>query len=423
MRKLSLLLFLTLCVKTFCFAQLSSNNSSALVETTYPTTTRVDNIYFFNEVDGNFNYTYSGAISYEWFKWNGTTNNFESILLSGAGVSQLLNTTDGYYRVVASNATGMLQETYFWVFRVDATVKTEILDSDCSSFRLVSTLNGASHVEYFDPTTSVPVRKNSNPKYAWTLASKGISTQPYATIYDLPRVDSDYNLLYTDEFGRDINNSVKYEALLPDVKFSYTTNQDGEAEFMAPLVVAFVNESKNDDEIYAWTLYKSDEVLKNETANNLIAEYDSSMYRTESIAPKYTYETPGSYMIQLEAQRTRNGHLCKAVFRLDPHLKIVASTLKVPEAFSPNGDGLNDVLKIEAKSLKTLKFFIYNRWGRKIYSASLSNMAFEDYHVLEWDGTYNGKTLNSGVYFYTLEAVGRDDEPRVQQGTIHLFNN
>lgn len=67
----------------------------------------------------------------------------------------------------------------------------------------------------------------------------------------------------------------------------------------------------------------------------------------------------------------------------------------IPTAFSPNGDGSNDVLRVRGSGIKTLKLQVYNRWGEKVFEGSSLN----DY----WDGTYKGQPENPGVFTYILE--------------------
>ena len=77
------------------------------------------------------------------------------------------------------------------------------------------------------------------------------------------------------------------------------------------------------------------------------------------------------------------------------------SKLEMPNAFSPNGDGINDVYKITYESIISLDAYIFNRWGQQIYHMDLSNVDEG------WDGTYHGKQVKDGVYFIMVKAVGR----------------
>src|SRR5690606_36075720 len=70
----------------------------------------------------------------------------------------------------------------------------------------------------------------------------------------------------------------------------------------------------------------------------------------------------------------------------------------VPNTFSPNNDGLNDVFYVKGTGLSNIeRLRIYSRWGELMFESPDINIG--------WDGTYNGVPVNSGVYVYYLEAV------------------
>lgn len=69
----------------------------------------------------------------------------------------------------------------------------------------------------------------------------------------------------------------------------------------------------------------------------------------------------------------------------------------IPNAFSPNGDGNNDCLRIKHKAKFEKYFFtIYNRWGQKLFETDDPNAC--------WDGNFNGKVQGLETYFYYLKA-------------------
>ena len=71
--------------------------------------------------------------------------------------------------------------------------------------------------------------------------------------------------------------------------------------------------------------------------------------------------------------------------------------LSIPNAFSPNGDGLNDCLKVLGPTkYKSFYFAIYNRWGQKVFETDDASIC--------WDGTMNGKPVSPGTYFYYIKA-------------------
>ena len=81
---------------------------------------------------------------------------------------------------------------------------------------------------------------------------------------------------------------------------------------------------------------------------------------------------------------------------------ISESKLEMPNAFSPNGDGINDIYKAKDGYQSIIEFhaYIFNRWGQKLYEW--------DDPAGGWDGKYNGKDVNQGVYFVLVKAKGAD---------------
>jgi gliding motility-associated-like protein len=85
----------------------------------------------------------------------------------------------------------------------------------------------------------------------------------------------------------------------------------------------------------------------------------------------------------------------------------------IPTAFSPNGDGLNDVLQIQGEGIATFSISIYDRWGQRVFNSTDPTDT--------WDGTFNGKALNSGVFAYRVYVVLLDGTEVSQSGNITLM--
>lgn len=83
-------------------------------------------------------------------------------------------------------------------------------------------------------------------------------------------------------------------------------------------------------------------------------------------------------------------------------VSISESKLEMPNAFSPNNDGVNDIYKAKSgyQSLVEFHAFIFNRWGQTIYEWSDPAGG--------WDGKFNGKDVKQGVYFCLVKAKGAD---------------
>jgi gliding motility-associated-like protein len=124
----------------------------------------------------------------------------------------------------------------------------------------------------------------------------------------------------------------------------------------------------------------------------------------------HRYEIPGRYTI---TQIVTNSDGCSDTFYLDVIIQD-ESTLYIPNAFTPDGDGKNDyfIPKLTGPLLEAdFKMFIHDRWGDKIFETS----SLAD----PWDGRANGRTrkdiAQSDVYTYiilfkqpgTKEVIGR----------------
>lgn len=86
----------------------------------------------------------------------------------------------------------------------------------------------------------------------------------------------------------------------------------------------------------------------------------------------------------------------------------------VPNAFSPNGDGLNDIFRIEGITFRQVRTFeVYNRYGEQVHAEYHSNRG--------WDGTYRGKPCDIGTYFYRIEIDSPGGPAKQLKGEVHLI--
>lgn len=98
-------------------------------------------------------------------------------------------------------------------------------------------------------------------------------------------------------------------------------------------------------------------------------------------------------------------------------LTVSASKLEMPNGFSPNGDGINDIYKAKEgfQSIISFRAIIYNRWGQKLYQWT------DPYSG--WDGRYNGKDVKEGVYFVWVEAQGADGQKFTIKRDVNLLRS
>lgn len=86
----------------------------------------------------------------------------------------------------------------------------------------------------------------------------------------------------------------------------------------------------------------------------------------------------------------------------------------VPNAFSPNGDGNNDILYVRGYGVQELEFRVYNRWGELVFESSSLEQG--------WDGRYKGEEQEMEVYTYTLKALFENGlETNLRKGNVTLI--
>jgi gliding motility-associated-like protein len=84
----------------------------------------------------------------------------------------------------------------------------------------------------------------------------------------------------------------------------------------------------------------------------------------------------------------------------------------IPNAFSPNGDGNNDLLFVRGKNITELTFTVYNRWGEKVFETQNINEG--------WDGSYRGVQLENAVFVYHATLIYADGKTETKSGNVSL---
>jgi gliding motility-associated-like protein len=85
----------------------------------------------------------------------------------------------------------------------------------------------------------------------------------------------------------------------------------------------------------------------------------------------------------------------------------------IPSAFTPNGDGLNDIFRPALNFQKLVDFSVYNRWGQQVFQTNDKTHG--------WDGTYQGKPLDMGVYYYMIIVGDPDGQNIIHKGEVTLI--
>ena len=196
--------------------------------------------------------------------------------------------------------------------------------------------------------------------------------------------------------------STKADNNIPSISpVAILQGEDGEEEVTsfsgsAPLEVSFRANAKNHE---GWSEYYEWRFTTENNAEPFLIRYDENT--------EYTFKQAGSTKIVCYAIFTNGGDTVSFTKEYWDEtgpitISISESRLDMPNAFSPNGDGINDIYKAKEgyQSLVEFHAAIYNRWGQKLYEWTDPADG--------WDGKFNGKDVAQGVYFCRVEAKGAD---------------
>jgi gliding motility-associated-like protein len=96
----------------------------------------------------------------------------------------------------------------------------------------------------------------------------------------------------------------------------------------------------------------------------------------------------------------------------EPEPEPVYNDIFIPNIFSPNNDGLNDVLYVRGEGIAQLSFIVYHRWGEKVFESN------DPHHG--WDGMFKGKQAETGVYVYLVEGKLENGQTVKRSGNVTL---
>ena len=173
--------------------------------------------------------------------------------------------------------------------------------------------------------------------------------------------------------------------------------EDGEEENQAysgsaPIAAHFTSNVSNLGSYsarYEWRVYKA-----SEEENPFLVRYDADF--------DYTFMESGSSYIKLFITFTHASDTIE--YEISEPFSVTASesVLNVPNAFSPNGDGQNDIFRVkdDHRSIIQFKGYIFNRWGKKLFEWDDINSG--------WDGKAGGHDVADGVYYCRIDAKGAD---------------
>lgn len=119
------------------------------------------------------------------------------------------------------------------------------------------------------------------------------------------------------------------------------------------------------------------------------------------------FEKNGSYLIKL-VYRSTDGCL----FYDSALVTSMLIDVWLPNSFTPNGDGINDLFGPVGQGVKSYKLSVYNRWGEKIHEGA----------SLPWDGRFKGRQVMDGIYLYELRWLDDEGVVHRQRGMVSVWH-
>lgn len=158
--------------------------------------------------------------------------------------------------------------------------------------------------------------------------------------------------------------------------------------------------------------YSSDAVIHNEWQLANDEEFNDITYRFNQADLDYTFTTEGTTYVRFVG--SNNDGSCVSYGDVYT-VSIGSSELRIPNAFSPNDDGVNDIWKISYKSLLEFKCWIFDKQGHQLY--------YFDDPSGGWDGKSGGRLVKPGVYYYVIQAIGSDGKKYRKSGDINIIRS
>lgn len=178
-------------------------------------------------------------------------------------------------------------------------------------------------------------------------------------------------MTYTDDDGQEVSEP----------------QYDGSAPFKATFK-ACPEHTGNYTPLYEWRFTRSGETTP------FLVRYDQDT--------EYEFLQSGTFSVELRVSFVQGTDTIAYEMDEPFSIAISESKLEVPNAFTPNGDGVNDVFRVKEgyKSIVSFKAMVFDRWGKKLYEWTDPAGG--------WDGRSAGHAVPDGGYYLNIQARGAD---------------
>jgi gliding motility-associated-like protein len=436
MKKIAALLFGVWMMVSFCEAQFSATGgSNGLPYVFVPLTgTGLDKVFVFKDLtNAKLIYSTSNPADWTWYRFG--QNPATATVLNGSDVQTTLNTTelnlvDGDYGYFVQSSSGVCH--YCFVVSYSPPVINDITFTTLGDVCTNLTLEVDASLENLVYYTTTAIRRTLTREFVltwntleWNGENKTYETKTmtststnlaYNWTVTAPLCNTYFTLSgdqYATYFGSSINYpsalyvavAVKANAVaIPVVREAeneldkitageYTNGSSPSGP--APLIMDFYSYPSETALFFEWLFYDSE----NESGTPM-------PFSDENL--NHTFLTSGKFLVKLYV----SNNMCKDSARFTPDIS--ESSLDCPNFFTPRSTpGENDEFRVAYRSLVSFKGTIINRWGNVLFEWSDPAKG--------WNGTFKGKAVSPGVYFYLIEAKGSDGIVYKKKGDINLL--
>ena len=195
-------------------------------------------------------------------------------------------------------------------------------------------------------------------------------------------------VIATNQHGCEVRDTLLLKSISDGVQVIASANQDS-AEYLEQIQLIATT---IDNVVFAW--------------NPATQVSSATIYNPTSIISQTTL-----FIVEVEDSLGCKDIDSVIVYR--KALKCGQSALFIPNAFSPNNDGYNDLFYVRGKNISNFHFAIFDRWGEKV---------FESFDINDgWNGTFKGKKLDPAVFGYIFEGVCENGDSIKDKGNITLI--
>lgn len=300
-----------------------------------------------------------------------TNETFEWTFGDGSPVSNLTNPTHTY---LTAGVYNVLLHVDKYICENDTSVEITVNPLPSPDFD-ADVIDGCLPVEVVFTDGSSDIAPSA--VYEWTFGDGSLSNDNGNTAHTYTQAGL-YDVSLT------INNTQRCAQTVNKPKY-ISANPNPKANFEADPYITTLDTP---------TIEFDDLSISDSTISNYEWIFGDGDSNSDNGNTSHTYTQPGDYQVQLRIE-TINGcwDTISSKVALTEDVKLF-----IPNAFTPNNDGVNDVFLIKGTPIADFNLYIYDRWGKNIWST-------HNYEI-KWDGTTkDGNKVNSGTYIYQITGT------------------